>query len=488
MNQPVAIEELKKVIALRDVPDEHLEWILAHSEYEEFNDGDLIYSTGNPIDSMSILLEGKMNFYMNINGRLVYYFSFENDDLSGGVSGILPYSRMRKSPGNSYAIGKVRLVRLHKKYFHDLEKLNPDLIQRLIGYMTERARVFATTQLQQEKVSALGKLAAGIAHELNNPASAIDRISEELNKRLRVNIELTEGLLNHNIAPELIRNIREMAQNKKNNHSAETRMTPLQRMQKEDELIDWLNENGLNSRNGIAETFTDAGFSPEDLEIIKSDVGSEAFQNILNWLENLLSSELIIKDLEDASQRITTLVGAIKSNVHMDRSGALHYTDIHKDIEDTLILLGYKIREKNILIKKLFCKDFPKVEAYIGELNQVWTNIIDNAIYAVPENGEITIETECDDKTITVRIADNGSGIPKEILSRIFDPFFTTKKIGEGTGIGLDLVKNVINRQNGEIKVNSTVGKTEFIISLPISQQSLTKKTKDETSIHYNNR
>ncbi len=487
MNQSITIEELKNIIALRDLPDEHLEWIIAHSEYEEHEDGDLLSKTGDPIDVMWILLEGKVYFYMNVNGRLVYYFCFENSNLTGGIGGLLPYSRMKASPGNSYAVGKVRTLKLHKKYFRELEQLNPDFIQRLIGYMTERARVFATTQMQQEKVSALGKLAAGIAHEMNNPAAAINRISEELDKRLKINFELTEELLKHNINPELIHNIRETVKNKEKNLLRKTKVTPLQHIQKEDDLNGWLNENGFSGGNEMAETFAEADFSPDDLKIIKNDVGNEAFQNILIWLENLLSSELIIKDLENASDRITTLVSAIKSHVHMDRSGALHYTDIHKDIEDTLILLGYKIREKNILVKKIFCDDMPEVEVYTGELNQVWTNIIDNAIYAVAKNGEITIETTCDKKNISVRITDNGTGIPKEILSRIYDPFFTTKKVGEGTGIGLDIVKNVINKHNGDIKVNSIPGKTEFIISLPVSQNSLNMETKDETSIHPDN-
>ena len=221
-------------------------------------------------------------------------------------------------------------------------------------------------------------------------------------------------------------------------------------------------------------------------KMIKKDTGNEAFQNILKWLENLLSSERIIKDIENASERISLLVGAIKSHVHMDRAGGLYYTDIHKDIENTLILLGYKIRDKNIQIKKIFCEDLPKAEVYIGELNQVWTNVIDNAIYAVPQNGEILIETSCDKKDVSVKITDNGPGIPKEILSRIFDPFFTTKKVGEGSGIGLDIVQNVIKKHKGEVKVDSIKGKTEFTISFPISQK-LNTKVKDETPIHYNN-
>jgi signal transduction histidine kinase len=469
MNRCVKIEELKKVIALQDLPDEHLKWILNHSKYDEYMDGDTLVKTGEPIDEMFLFLEGKMHFYMNVNGKLVYYHTVENNDSTGGVSGLLPYSRLKNSPGNSYAVGKVRTLKLHKKYFRELEQLNPDFIQRLIGYMTERARAFATAQMQQEKVSALGKLAAGVAHEMSNPASAIDRISEELNKRLKLNYKLTEELLKYNISQDLIRDIQEIVLNK-NNYSVKTKISPLQRMQKEDELCELLNGKGISRSNEMADTFSEAGFSANDLATINGDIGSDAFQNILEWLENLISSEKLIKDLGDASGRITLLVDAIKSHVHMDRSGDLYCTNIHTDLENTLILLGYKIREKKIQVKKIFSENMPEVEVYIGELNQVWTNIIDNAIYAVPQNGEIIIETAYDSKNITVRITDNGTGIPKEILSRIFDPFFTTKKVGEGTGIGLDIVKTVINRHKGEINVNSVSGKTEFVISLPITQ------------------
>ncbi|HKI79339.1 MAG TPA: ATP-binding protein [Ignavibacteriaceae bacterium] len=470
MSQPVTIEDLRKVAALQNLPDEHLQWILDRSEYIEYNDGDTLLTTGEPIDHMYCFFEGKMNFYMNVSGKLVYYHSIENNAHSGGITGVLPYSRLKTSPGSAYATGRLRGIKIHKKYFKELEQLNPDFIQHLIGYMTERARSFATTQIQQEKVSALGKLAAGIAHEMNNPAAAISRISEELNKRLKRNFRLTKELLKYNISPELLSNIQEMAGNKENNSSRKTKFTPLQCIQNENELNEWLNEKGINSSNEMAETFSEAGITQDELEKIIQNVPGEAFQNILDWLENLMSSELIIKDLDNASDRITMLVGAIKSHVRMDRSGDLHKTNIHEDIENTLLLLGYKINEKNISLEKKFCDDMNGVDAYVGELNQVWTNIIDNAIYAVSQNGEIVIETKCDKKHITVRITDNGTGIPKEIQSRIFDPFFTTKKVGEGTGIGLDISRNVINRHKGEIKVYSVPGQTEFIISIPISQ------------------
>ncbi len=485
MNQPVTIHELKNVIALRDLPDEHLTWILEHSEYVEYEDGALMYKTGDTADFMAFLLEGKLDFYMDVNGKLVFYISFENNETMGGVTGLLPYSRMKVLPGNSYSVGKTRLLKIHKDFFPELEKLNPGLIQKLIGYMTERARYFATVRLQQEKVSALGKLAAGIAHEMNNPAAAIDRISDELNKRLKLNIELTEELLNHDISPDYIKNIRETVTERRKNHSVKMRLAPLQRMKKEDEMNDWLESNGFSTNNELAVTFTETGFTSDDLDLLKNGIDNTAFQSILDWMENLLSSELLINDLEDASGRITELVSAIKSHVHMDRSGTLHLTDIHKDIEDTLILLGYKMRDKNIKVIKKFCNDMPVVEAYSGELNQVWTNLIDNAVYAVPDNGEIQIETVCDSKTVTVRVIDNGMGIPDDILSRVFDPFFTTKKVGEGTGIGLDLVKSVIDRHKGDVKVNSIKGRTEFIVSFPVAQHLIKEEEKDETSVHY---
>jgi signal transduction histidine kinase len=180
-----------------------------------------------------------------------------------------------------------------------------------------------------------------------------------------------------------------------------------------------------------------------------------------------LISQRVIIDLEEASTRISTLVGAIKSHVHMDQTNDLQPTNIHHDIENTLTLMGYKLREKNITVKKIFSEDSAEAQAYVGELNQVWTNIIDNAIYALPQNGELIIETSKEGKNICIKFTDNGSGIPPEIISRIFDPFFTTKKVGEGTGIGLDLVNRIIKHHNGGIKVDSRPGKTEFSISIP---------------------
>ena len=464
---PITIEELKKVLALSDLSDDNLKWILDHSEQLEYEEGEVVAKTGEPAEWMFFLTEGKIDYYMNVNGKLVYYFTFANDPDSGGVTGLLPYSRMKVYSGNSIVVERIRGLKLHKKYFQELELLNPEFIQRLIGYMTERARFFATTQMQREKVSALGNLAAGIAHELNNPASAINRISYDLSNRLFLNIELTEKMIRQGINADHIKYLRNKVESKEN--GPKQKLSALQRMNKEDDLMHWLEEKGLPTDQQVVDTFTEAGFTGEELENLSDNIPREELVQILLWIENLLSSQRIIKDLTEASTRISSLVGAIKSHVHMDRTNERQPTNLHKDIDNTLTLLGHKIREKNINVKKSYCDDLVDVYAYVGELNQVWTNIIDNAIYAVEAGGEVLIETTCDEKNVYVKIIDNGTGIPPEIQSRIFDPFFTTKKVGEGTGIGLDIVQRIIKRHDGEIKVYSNPGRTEFYICLPIS-------------------
>jgi signal transduction histidine kinase len=462
-------DDLKHILALKDLPDEHLQWIIDHSEYHEYSDGELLAKYGEPAEVMWIGLEGKVAFYMYINGRQVYYFTFENNHITGGIGGLMPYSRMKTYPGYSYALGELKLLKMHKQHFAALEQLNPDFIQKLIGYMTERARIFATTQLQHEKVNALGNLAAGIAHEMNNPAAAIRGISDELSKRLTRNYVLTRELLASHLGAEHIEIIHQLVSKKENDNSLQVKRTALERMEIEDELSDWLEEKGIVNRE-LAESFAESGYNANDLMALHAGLDDQAFQRVMPWMENLISSKKIIQDLADASNRISNLVSSIKSHVHMDRTNDLQPTNLHKDIENTLTLLGFKLREKNIEIKKEFSPDLPEIPAYVSELNQVWTNLIDNAIYALQKNGTITIVTTHDGKNINVSIIDNGPGIPHNIISRIFEPFFTTKKVGEGTGIGLDIVNRIVKNHNGEIKVNSEPGRTEFSICLPIVQ------------------
>ena len=294
-------------------------------------------------------------------------------------------------------------------------------------------------------------------------------MSSELTKRLKLNYELTEKLLQQKISAEQIQNLRSMVEAK--SHSNNNKLSALDRMNKEDEIAEWFERIGFTDSQQASETIVDAGFSRSEFDNIKQDIDKNAFPQVIHWLENLLSSQKILKDMEEASSRISSLVGAIKSHVHMDQTNELQPANIHTGIESTLTLLGHKLREKNITVTKKFCGNLTDIPVYVGELNQVWTNIIDNAIYALGKEGQLTIETLCDDKNVIVKIFDNGAGIPQEIQSRIFDPFFTAKKVGEGTGIGLDLVNRIIKHHNGTIKVNSKPGRMEFNVCIPVTQK-----------------
>lgn len=461
------IEQLRKIVALRDVPDEHLHWIMDNSEYTEYEDGTVLSETGKPIDFLWFISEGKGKFYLDVNGKLVYYYTFENNTETGGVGGLLPYSRMVNAPGYTYAEGKVKVFMLSKKYFPELEKLNPQLIQRLIGYMTERARSFATLKLQYEKVTALGQIAAGIAHELNNPSAAIARIAAEMSDIMTQNYELTESLLFFKVNPEIVNCILTAAA--RNATEENTKIPLMQKIEREDEIAQWLGQNGIRENLNTSGTLVESGFTRDELQNVFSNINRESLGVVIRWLENFLTIKRIIRDLENSSSRIADLVNAIKSHVRMDRTNDMQSGNIHKDIEDSLTLLGYKLREKNITVKKNFCSNMRDIQAYIAELNQVWTNLIDNAVFSMDNKGTLTIETVCDEHDITVNIIDNGHGIPQENLSRIFDPFFTTKKMGEGTGIGLDLVMRIVKKHKGKIKVNSIPGRTEFTVRIPVN-------------------
>jgi signal transduction histidine kinase len=277
--------------------------------------------------------------------------------------------------------------------------------------------------------------------------------------------------LSHALKPEQLKSVTELIDTKFEEQRKAQRLSALKRIERENDLVDWFSGHELDDLIHSADTFVESGFVPEELENVVNEVGKQAAADVLVWIENILSSANIIYDLEEASTRISTLVGAIKSHVHMDRTHETQCcTDLHKDIDNTLTLLGYKIREKQIRVQKFYDENLPEIEAYIGELNQVWTNLIDNAVFALPPEGDLKITTRTGDGKVEVIVSDNGPGVPVDIQSRIFDPFFTTKKQGEGTGIGLDLVKRIINRHSGDISLFSKTGHTEFKVVLPLRQ------------------
>lgn len=453
---------------LEGIPDVQLQWILDRSEPMDHEEGEVTYRTGDVMDTMWLLVEGAISLYMDIKGRLVYYITFSHDPPFLGVGGALPYSRLDKSPGWSYVQYPVRGISLHKSHFKELEEVSPELMQRLITSMIERARFFATRKLQEEKISALSKLSAGLAHELNNPAAALQRTATELDARLKNNYQLTSQFFEVEVPAKEVKHIYELML-KKANKPRERKQGLLAKIAQEEELTEKLESYNYPDAPALAEIMNEAGIDLETLEEIHEELPAKLFVPVMMWLNNILISSRAIQEVSDASKRISDLVTAMKSHVRMDRSTAMEPVDISKGLSDTLTLLNHKIEKKNIKVDRQYDESLPKVMGYGGELNQVWSNLVDNAIDAMDQHGNLAVSASREHHMVKVSVIDNGAGIPPDIKNQIFDPFFTTKKQGEGTGIGLDVVKQIVTRHHGEVKVFSEPGRTEFQVYLPIA-------------------
>jgi signal transduction histidine kinase len=246
----------------------------------------------------------------------------------------------------------------------------------------------------------------------------------------------------------------------------EGRLSLKQRTHREDEIGEWLDENEIENSYEIAESFVDFNFKVENLDALKSYIPKQFLSTIFNWMSNKLVAEKMIQDIQESSKRIAELVSSVKTFTHMDRGQDKQYADIHIGITNTLTMLGYKIRKGNITVVEDFDRTLPEVKALIGELNQVWTNLIDNALDAMQPAGKgiLTIKTRRDREFVEVFIIDDGPGIPEDIQSQIFDPFFTTKEMGKGTGMGLEVVQRIVKQHRGSIKVKSTPGCTVFSV------------------------
>jgi signal transduction histidine kinase len=250
-------------------------------------------------------------------------------------------------------------------------------------------------------------------------------------------------------------------------------MSALERSRLEQEVGTWLDDRGVRESWVLVEPLVDGGLRPEHLRAMADSAPPVALGDLFSWLAALLSAQRLAQDIRAASARISELVGSVKIYSHMDRAGDRERVDLREGLDSTLVMLGHKLKRKNITLERAYAPDLPRVNGFPGELNQVWTNLADNAIDAMPEHGVLRVETEREGGTAVVRVIDNGAGIPPEILSRIFEAFFTTKPVGEGTGLGLDIVQRIVAQQHGgRIDVESAPGRTVFTVRLPIDANS----------------
>ncbi|WP_207435568.1 ATP-binding protein [Sabulibacter ruber] len=458
-----AAAELKGLTLFEQVPLEQLTWWVETGELLELLPGQFLFRKGDPSENMYLLLEGQLELSLEQNGQLKSVGVYKKGD----ITGVLPFSRLTHSAGNAEATEPTLLLALHKRHFLELERNHPELLQVLVSFMTDRVRDFTQKQQLNEKLMALGKLSAGLAHELNNPSAAIVRSSSEL-LRIHHNVpQKFKRVMMMRLKPEQVDEVVDFTFTKIENCTPCT-LGLLERDQLEEELLEWMEERNLEDPYALAEVFVDTNLAVEELDRLDKILEGQYLNEVLEWIASALSTERAICDIQTASQRIFDLVRAVKVYSHMDQGQDKQSVSLQDGIQSTLTMLGHKLREKRIKVTQTFPADLPPVRVFPGEINQVWTNIIDNAIDALPPDGTLDITAWAERHWVKVRIQDNGSGIPAEALSRIFDPFFTTKPVGKGTGLGLDIVRKIIQHHGADISVKSVPGQTEFTVQLPL--------------------
>ncbi|NOK86059.1 MAG: cyclic nucleotide-binding domain-containing protein [Chloroflexi bacterium AL-W] len=457
------LQALQEVPELSQVPKEQLQWLLDHSELLTYEAGALLFKSGEIPQNMFIILGGRIRIWFEQLGKAREIGSLEKGD----ISGMLPYSRLKMTKGNGLVMDQALVLATNKELFPEMIRTQYDLVEALVHSMANRIRNFTTLQVQNEKLLSLGKLSAGLAHELNNPSSAVVRVAKDLHQHLSYLPENFKRVIAIRLENEQVDRVNERLQERI--QQGVSSLSLLQRKRLEENMEEWLEDHEVSLSDDALEVLIDYGFTEDDLDFILDHVNTREFTPVMNWVGNVLTTEKYVKEIKDASQRISDLVTSIKSYSHMDQDQDRHKVDIREGIHSTRRMLDHKFRRAKVDFETEFTEPFPKIHANPGQLNQVWTNLLDNALDALePTGGIITFKGKQDGACLYVEIVDNGPGVPEEVQNLIFDPFFTTKEMGKGTGLGLDVVRRIVLSHKGDIKLESRPGRTVFTLSFPL--------------------
>ena len=459
---PEIVAALKKVGQLNGLEQAEYEWLATHAIEVFAESGAVVFREGDPASKMMILLQGEIYVRREHGGPAALFIG-----RSGQITGLLPFSRMKAYGGLGYTSAASWWLEFDRSLFPEMVKTIPSLTERVVGILLDRVREVTRMEQQSEKLNALGKLAGNLAHELNNPASAAQRsaagILEELRVygherfnlgRLCLSAEKTEKVL---AWEEQVR-----AEAKRQGQPAETEQT-----RREDEIVRWLHQHEIQESWHIAPELAEFGVVPGQLEELTGYLDPGAIAVVLSQFTSSLRTERIAEAMIDSTARIFDLIRAIKDYSYMDQM-PIQEVDIPQGLENTLAMLASRLRQVEVI--RDYESNLPCVSAYGRELNQVWTALIENALDAIQDKGELKLAVRTAGDMLLVEIWDNGPGIPVELQARIFEPFFTTKAPGSGLGLGLDVVSRIVRMHRGYVSVQSKPGSTCFQVRLPWQQ------------------
>ena len=467
MPTQIPIQSAREIARLRELPplteirEESLQWILDHAELLSFEPGEFIFRAGEAVDFMQIIFTGEYAISFERNGETRRLGVMA----SGTITGVLPFSRMKTAMGNGEALQPMEVLRLHKRHFVEMVNVDYRLVQNLVAVMLDRSRDFSEARFQDEKLMALGRLSAGLHHELNNPAAAITRSAEELYRQIHQTPEQFKAVMGLQVTPDEIDTVTAVLFAQIDAHAANPpEMSMLERESARDDLLDWLEDREISEADELAEVFVDFAMDESHLDRLAEVLGDRDMGTVLHWFSNRLALERQVAEIREASSRIAGLIRSVKTYTHMDQGHGQDRVDINEGLRSTLLMLGTRLKRQRISLHTELAEDLPLWEVWPGELNQVWTNLITNALDAMGEDGHLILRSRSSGGGIEVEIEDSGPGIPEDIQTRIWEPFFTTKRLGEGTGMGLDIVKKILDRHRATPTLESEPGRTVFTV------------------------
>jgi signal transduction histidine kinase len=454
------VERLRECDLIEGVPEAELEWLAAHGEFRQYEPGRVfVPHEAEATEGMFFVLSGRAVMYTTRGGERRKAMEW----FPGEVIGLLPYSRMKTPPGDLITEEATDLLAVHRDLFPEMIRQCHETTSRCVHVMIDRARVFTSTDLHDEKLAALGRMAAGLAHELNNPASAVASGARSLVEQLLEAEQASRALGAAGLNEEQLAAV-DRLNLVCSERSARVR-SPLEQSDFEESILDWLDDHDIATDHVDALAETD--LTLEMLDELAETIDGAALDAALRWVAVVSSARGLAVEVEEAASSIHDLVRAVQGFTAMDRALVAEPMDLGSGLRTTVLVLKTKAKEASVGLSLEVEKDLPRVRGFVGELNQVWVNLIANAVDAVGKDGLVTVRATREGDDVVVRVVDNGPGIPEETRQHIFEPFFTTKKVGEGMGLGLDIVRRLVQRNEGVIEVDSQPGRTEFRVVLP---------------------
>jgi len=456
------LQDLRKSPLFQGLSDEELQQLMDMAEPVSLRAGEILIKQGELGDAAYVVISGDFEVQKQSGQSLIKIDVRNPGDVVGEMA------LLSRAPRNATLIAKIdsEVLRIPQEAFEKLLSSSTTATMAVLHWVMARLTQNESLLHQQEKMAALGTMSAGLAHELNNPSAAAQRSASQLretqSKWLTLTHQIERVALHENQTDWLDNFIQEASRRFETPLKLET----LEKIDLVDQLQTWLEASGVESAWELAPTMVNFGWNHESLEELKNNLSPSLFSLSIQWLGAGCLMMGLLSEVLQTTERISQIVRAVKSYTYLDQAPLLE-VDVHEGLENTLVIMQHKLK-KGVTVKREYSPNLPRIEAYASELNQVWTNIIDNALDAMNGKGEIKIKTYEADQRVVVEIKDNGPGIPEKIQSRIFEPFFTTKAPGHGTGLGLHISHDIIaNRHHGQLLVESKPGETKFKVILP---------------------